>query len=836
MDMTLSEKIAFCSGTDFWHTKDYSRFGIPSMMMCDGPNGLRRQQDAADMLGVNESLPATCFPTEALTACSFDEALLSEIGQAIASEAADQGVGMVLGPGANTKRNPLCGRNFEYFSEDPYLSGKLAAAYVRGVQSTGIVSTLKHFACNSQEYKRFSSDSILDERTLREMYLRAFEIAVKEGKPGAVMCAYNKLNGEHCSDSRKLLTDILRTEWGFDGMVVTDWGAMNSRIRSFQAGCDLCMPGGSAYQEKEAEMAVRCGVLHEEDIDLSVERIRRTVTQGLNAVSGFSQKRSGLPEGTPCSGESSGILERRLCSEKTEPEDLKSSADRSERLYREHFNLAARAAQESAVLLKNERGALPLASFAHTVFIGSLAGSPRYQGAGSSHINPWKLESPLEACKGVTYVPGYREDGSTDEKLIWEALKTASSAESVVVFAGLPASYESEGFDRENMKLPEGMNRLIRELSSGDRKLIVVLYSGSAVELPWADEADAILYMGLPGEAGGMALKRLLLGQAVPCGKLAESWPVRYEDVVSSSCYGHGRKDAEYRESIYVGYRYYSTAHAPVRYPFGYGLSYTEFAYSDLKIEGRDITCTVTNVGKAPAKEIVQLYLQPPQTYRTSSGKEVFRPALELCAFDKIRLQPGESAEVHFHLDDRSFAVWDDGWIVPEGTYTVKVGGSSENLPLQAAIQAGGERLSACRMKADEDRRGGSAESVPEWYRNPQGKPSLEDFEQLTGRKIEEKPARKGSFTMDNTVMEMKDHSFIMNIMYKAVKANIAKGFHGRKEIENDPTFRMMLNSAADASLSAMKINGGMKNHVLEGMLEMANGHFLKGIGRMIRS
>lgn len=822
MAMTLAEKIALCSGADFWHTKDYTEHGIPPMMMCDGPNGLRRQADEADMLGVNESMPATCFPTEALTACSFDEELLSEIGHAIALEAADQGVGMVLGPGANIKRNPLCGRNFEYFSEDPYLSGKMAAAYIRGVQSTGTVSSLKHFACNSQEYKRFSSDSILDERTLREMYLRAFEIAVKEGKPGAVMSAYNKINGVHCSDNRKLLTDILRTEWGFDGMVVTDWGAMDDRIRSFQAGCDLCMPGGSAFMEKEAEKAVLSGELREEDIDRSVERIRRTVRQGLDAIARLARDESKLSEGKPCP-------------EKTNTVDRNSSAGRNEKLYRQHFDLAARAAQESAVLLKNDKNALPLASLGRTVFIGALAKSPRYQGAGSSHINPWKLESPLEACEGVTYVPGYHEDGSTDEELIREALDAASPAETIVVFAGLPAAYESEGFDREDMKLPEGMNRLIRELSASDKKLIVVLYSGSVVELPWADEVDAILYMGLPGEAGGTALKNLLLGQASPCGKLAESWPVKYEDVVSSECYGHGRKDAEYRESIYVGYRYYVTAHVPVRYPFGHGLTYTEFTYSDLKIEGRDVTCTVTNTGNVPAKEIVQLYLQSPSDL--PSGRKIFRPALELAAFCKISLQPGESTGVHFRLDDRSFVVWENGWLIPEGTYTVRIGGSSEDLPLEGTICEKQRRLSICQPQSQEaeGRSVSQTGTTPEWYLHPQGKPSREDFEQLIGRKVKEKPLQKGSFTMDNTVMEMKDSSLVMKVMYKAVRSHIAKGFRG-KDIEKDPTFRMMLSSSADASLNSMKISGGMKNYVLEGMLEMANGHVFRGIRRMIHS
>jgi len=770
LNLTLEEKIALCSGADFWHTKEMP--GLPAMMMCDGPHGLRKQEDAADMLGVNESVPATCFPTAVSTACSWDEELLGEIGEAIASEAAANGVGLLLGPGANIKRDPLCGRNFEYFSEDPYLAGKLAAPFIRGAESTGVSTSLKHFALNNQEYKRFSSDSVADERTMRELYLSGFETAVKEGKPSAVMCSYNKVGGVHASDNKWLLTDVLREEWGFDGLVVTDWGAMSDRIKGFRAGCDLNMPGGSAYMEKEAAKAVREGTLSQQDIDRCTERVARLVRKGQKAV------------------------------QDAKPVDME-----------EHYRLAKKAAEESAVLLKNDGALLPLREKSRVVFIGHMAKQLRYQGAGSSHINPWKLTSVCDACPDLPFVQGCDADGNTTEALLQQAEEAAKTAQVAVVFAGLTDKYESEGFDRENMAMPEGHNLLVETVAAANSNTVVVLLCGSAVELPWADKVKAILYMGLPGEAGGEAIRELLFGKVSPSGKLAESWPYRYTDVVTYGYYAHGKKDAHYREGLYVGYRYYTSANVPVRYPFGYGLSYTSFAYSNLKISGNTVTCIVTNTGNRAGKEIVQLYIAPPK------GK-FYRPVRELKGFCKIALAPGESREVAFSLNDRSFATWNAGWVIPGGTYTVLVGGSSENLPLSATMEKPEHVL--------------SAPQVPAWYFAPKGQPTHADFEGLMGHPVEEKPLQKGQFTMDNTVMEMKDYAFVMKIMFKAVESTVAKGFGGKKDYTN-PDFRMMMNSAADASLSGMKISGGMNNYVLEGMLQIANGHFFRGIVTMIK-
>ena len=764
--MTLEDKIALCSGENFWETKKYEKYGIPSLFMCDGPHGLRKQEDVADMLGVNESRKATCFPAEVTTAGSWDPELLTEIGAAIGEEAREQGVGLVLGPGANLKRNPLCGRNFEYFSEDPYLAGKLAAGFIRGAEAQGVSTSLKHFAANSQELSRFTSDSVMDERTLRELYLTAFEIAVKEGRPSTVMCAYPKLNGVHCSDSKALLTDILREEWGFGGMVVTDWGAMSDRIEGFRAGCDLNMPGGSDYMEKDVLKAVKDGTLPESCVEDSARRVLKLVFRAAETL------------------------------------NKQASCD-----YEAHHTLARRAAAEGAVLLKNEGGILPLKQDAKIAVIGAMAKNLRYQGAGSSHINPTKLAQPLDFLPDAIYASGCDERGDTTDALLKEARAAAQQAEVAVVFAGLPDRYESEGFDRDNMKMPTGLLRMIEAVAGANPNTVVVLLCGSAVECPWADRVKGILYMGLPGQAGGEAISDLLYGCVNPGGKLAESWPFAYEDVPSSEIYGK-TTDALYQEGVYVGYRYYDKAGVPVRWPFGYGLSYTTFAYSDLTVEGDSVSVNVKNTGKCAGAEVVQLYILEPQD-------GLYRPLRELKGFQKVFLQPGESQTVTFSLTGRSFAVWQDGWKIPAGTYDACVGG------LTVSIEKPGEVLS---IPIWQD---GS------WYERCTGKPNQTDWEAMLGHTYTPPVLKKGSFTMDNTVMEMKDYSLIMKIMFKSVEATIAKGFGGKKDYEN-PEFRMLMNSSAGSPLRSMMISGGMKGGVLPGMLEMANGHFFRGIRKMI--
>ena len=765
--MTLEDKIALCSGENFWETKKHEKYGIPSLFMCDGPHGLRKQEDVADMLGVNESRKATCFPAEVTTAGSWDPELLTEIGAAIGQEAKEQGVGLVLGPGANLKRNPLCGRNFEYFSEDPYLAGKLAAGFIRGAEAQGIGSSLKHFAVNSQELSRFTSNSVLDDRTLRELYLTAFEIAVKEGNPSTVMCAYPKLNGVHCSDSKRLLTDILRTEWGFGGMIVTDWGAMNDRIEGFRAGCDLNMPGGSDYMEKEVLQAVKDGTLPESCVDDSARRVLELVFRAA--------------------------------------ETLKAPASCD---YKAHHALAKRAAAEGAVLLKNEGGILPLQQGAKIAVIGAMAKNLRYQGAGSSHINPTGLSQPLDFLPDAIYAPGCDERGDTTDALLEEARKAAQQAEVAVIFAGLPDRYESEGFDRDDMKLPVGHLRMIEAVVSANPNTVVVLLCGSTVECPWADEVKAVLYMALPGQAGGEAIAELLYGRISPSGKLAESWPIAYGDVPSSEVYDK-TADALYQEGVYVGYRYYDKAGVPVRWPFGYGLSYTTFAYSDLTAEGDTVSVSVKNTGTCAGAEVVQLYVEAPQD-------GLHRPLRELKGFRKVFLQPGESRTVTFPLTDRSFAVWQDGWKVPGGAYAVCIGG------LRVEMEKNGDVLPVPARQGDS------------WYERCTGKPNFADWEATLERKYTPPVLKKGSFTMENTVEEMKDYSLIMKIMYKATERVIAKGNGGKIDYEN-PNFRMQMASSAGAPIRSMMISGGMKGGVLPGMLEMANGHFFRGIRKMIK-
>jgi len=771
-EMSLQEKIAFCTGADFWHTKELPRQGIPAIKMSDGPHGLRCQEGEADMIGINKALPATCFPAAVTAGATWNRELYAAEGEAIGKEALAAGVSVVLGPGCNIKRNPLGGRNFEYISEDPYFVGKMAAAFIRGQQSTGAASSLKHFAANSQEYKRQNGDSQMDERTLREISLAAFEIAVKEGHPCTVMCAYNKINGVHCSDSKKLLTDILRSEWGFDGTVVTDWGALNDRIKGFQAGCDLHMPGGSRFMERAAIEAVGKGILSETDIDASVERILRLVEKAQQA--------------------------------KSSPMDLDA-----------HHALAQTVAEQGAVLLKNEDGILPLSS-PDMVLIGHMAKEMRYQGTGSSHINPTRLVNLTEAMSGIPFADCCDAQGNVTEDALRGAAQAAKAHEIAVVVAGLPEIYESEAFDREHMGLPEGHSRMIETVAAANPDTVVVLLGGSAMELPWADKVKAILYMGLPGQAGGQAIANLLTGRANPCGRLTETWPISYSDVGSKDTFG--KRNVEYREGIYVGYRYYDKAGKAVRYPFGHGLSYTTFTYSDMKADGRTVSVLVTNSGAVKGVEVVQLYIAPPKD-------GLFRPEKELKGFDRVELEPGESKTVEFALDDRSFAIWNDGWKIPGGIYGIWIGSSSQDIRLKAEIEVSGVSLPAPSWQA------GS------WYETLKGEPGRAEWEKLMGHPVVIQPeAKKGSFTMDNSCMEMKDSSLIMKIQYKVTENIIAKDFGGKKDL-SDPAYRMTLICATDCPLRSVIISGGgvMTDRLAAGLLLMANGHYLKGIAAMLK-
>lgn len=786
--LTLGQKIALGSGSDFWHTKALDEAGVPALKMSDGPSGLRCQPDAGDMLGLNESLPAVCFPAAVTTACTFDPELVERVGRAIGEEALAQGVGVVLGPGANIKRSPLCGRSFEYFSEDPLLAGELAAAWIRGVEATGAGASLKHFACNNQEYLRFMSDSILEERTLREIYLAPFERAVREGRPSTVMSAYNLVNGVHCSSNHTLLTDILREEWGFDGCVVTDWGGMRDRTEGYAAGCDLSMPGGTATGEAEALAAVQAGELDAAAVDRSALRVIKLM---LRAQEAFDTAH--------------------------EPVDMQA-----------HHDLAREVACRGAVLMKNEGGLLPLAGVNPTrvAFIGDMACNPRYQGAGSSHINPWKLVTPMEACPEALFAQGCDEAGDTTDALIAEAVAAAQAAEAAVVFAGLPASYESEGFDRSSLTMPAGQVRLIHAVVEANPKTVVVLMAGAVVEMPWFEDVAAVLYMGLAGEAVGEAARDLLFGAAEPAGRLAETWPLAFRDCPCSPWYAASPshvsyRDAYYVEGVYVGYRYFETADVPVRLPFGFGLSYAPVAIEGVRVERTgDAACEVFVRVANPSLErassdVVQVYVAPAE-------RVGYRPTRELRAFAAVQLAAGETRELRFSLDARDFSVWhNDAWRVAGGAYLLQVGVNARKIACEAPVEVAGEEL--------------VLDDVPAWYLDPQGAPSLEDFEGLLGRKIPLKPsARRGTYTLENSVIDLAQTSTIARIMCFFMKKAVAARCEGPAD-DTNPEYRIQIASSVGSSLASLRITSGMRGYLFEGLLEIANGHLLRGLRLMMK-
>lgn len=655
--MTLEEKASLCSGRDFWHTKAVERLGVPSVLMCDGPHGLRKQVGEGDHLGIHESIETNCYPTASALAASFDRAVLETLGTALGQECRAEGVGMLLGPGVNLKRSPLCGRNFEYFSEDPYLAGQLAAAYIRALQAEGVAACVKHFAANNQETRRMSGSSQVDERTLHELYLPAFEAAVKEGGARSVMCAYNAVNGTYCSENHALLTDILRKQWGFRGFVVTDWGAVKDRVKGLEAGVDLEMPGGPGAQDGEIVRAVRSGALDEAVLDQAVLRMLR-----------FAREAADLHQpGVTVDRSAHGLLSRTL-------------------------------AEECAVLLKND-GVLPLPETASAAFLGAFAERPRYQGAGSSHINVPHPVAALEAAAGkkVVYAKGYDlHDPSRNAALLEEAVAAARRAETAVIFAGLPDSFETEGCDRETMALPKAQNILIEAVAAVNPRTVVVLHGGSAMELPWLDRVAAVLLMHLGGEQVGAATVRLLYGAANPSGKLAETWPKRLEDNPSYLNFPGEDGVVTYAEGVFVGYRYYDKKAMEVLFPFGHGMSYTTFAYEDLQLDRDTMTdeetltvrCTIRNTGDRPGKEAVQLYVRP-------MGGAVRRPVRELKGFEKVELAPGEAKMVRFTLDCRSFAYYEPklhDWFVESGVNTIEIGASSRDIRLRAEVTVTGTR------------------------------------------------------------------------------------------------------------------------------------------------
>ena len=650
-ELTLEEKCALLSGAETFKTRGMPKHGIPQIWLSDGPHGLRKQAGESDHLGLNPSVPATCFPTASAIANSWDAALGEEIGAALGEEAAAQEVSVVLGPGLNMKRNPLCGRSFEYFSEDPYLAGKLAAGYIRGIQSKGVAACPKHFAVNSQETRRMASDSIVDERTLREIYLTGFEIAVKEGHPRSIMSSYNLVNGMYANENKHLLMEILRGEWGFDGAVITDWGGSNDHALGVKNGSTLEMPAPGGDSVRELLAAVESGKISESDIDARLSELLPLVFDTKAALDAA-------------------------------PREFDAAA---------HHALARRAAEESLVLLKNEGSLLPLAAGTKVAVIGDFAKNPRYQGAGSSMVNSTQVDVLLDKLidselNVIGYQQGFDRHGKPDAALQKSACELATQADTVILCMGLDEIAESEGLDRSNLRLAQNQVDLLQAVAAVNPKIVVVLYSGSVVETPWLDNCQALLYAALGGQAGAGAVADALTGKVNPCGKLAETWPLAYADIPSAADFATRRKTVEYREGLYIGYRYFTTAEKAVRFPFGYGMSYTTFAYSDMAADEQGVSLTVTNTGSVAGTEIVQLYV-------AKKNSELFRPAKELKGFARVTLAPGEKQRITIMLDDKAFRFWNvkaNRWEIEGGEYELLVGASVEDIRLCEKISVHG--------------------------------------------------------------------------------------------------------------------------------------------------
>lgn len=795
-EMTLEEKASLCSGLNFWHTKPIERLDIPSIMLTDGPHGLRKQVEESDQLGLSESVPATCFPTASALAATWNRELIYQVGQALGEECRQGKVGVILGPGANIKRTPLCGRNFEYFSEDPFLSGEIAKSHINGVQSQGIGASLKHYAVNNQEYRRMTIDAIVDERALREIYLAGFEIAVKGAQPWTVMCAYNRVNGIYCCEHPYLLNDALKTQWKHEGLVVTDWGAMNERVDALIAGLELEMPGSNNGNDAMIVSAVQSGELDQAALDRSVERILTMVFKA----------------------------------QETHAEDFAYDADA-------HHTLARRVAGEGAVLLKNEKKTLPLTKGVKVALLGAFASTPRYQGAGSSIINPSRLDTLYqemikiagEDC--ITYAPGYAiKEMRVNQFLINEAVNAAQDADVVVINVGLPDSFEVEGLDRTHLRLPESHNRLIEAVAKVHNKVIIVLSNGSPVEMPWVGEVQAILEGYLGGQAGAGGAADILYGIVNPSGKLAETFPIHLEDTPSHRYYPGGPKTVEYRESLYVGYRFYRSVGKEVLFPFGYGLSYTTFAYDNLRLSQDVITdqdtlsvnVSVRNTGDIAGKEIVQLYVSP-------HAPAAFRPKAELKGFEKVFLQPGESKELTFKLDRRAFAHFSTSikdWQVESGVYQILVGASSNQIHLHRDVTI--KSTQADVPIPPQDRH-------PAYVNFPaDASIGQEDFATLIQRPLPSNTIIKGEPATINTPISDMKNSFVGRQIAKRMQKQV----QGLIEDDPDnPNAQMMRAVVGEAPLRMiMMMSNQMNREMVNALLLMINGKFFKGLSLFLKA
>ena len=776
--LNLEQKCALLSGDTVFTTRGYKNAGVPPITLSDGPNGVRKQAGAADHLGLNPSVPATCFPTAATVACSWDPALGEEIGRAMGEEAAAQEVAVLLGPGLNTKRSPLCGRNFEYFSEDPYLSGKMAAAYVRGIQSEGISACPKHFAVNSQELRRMASDSVVDERTLRELYLTGFEIVVKEAHPKALMSSYNLINGIYANENAHLLQDILREEWGFDGAVVTDLGGSNDHALGVKNGSTLEMPapGGDAVRELLA--AVRSGKIIEADVDARLDELLTLVLDTHAAVERHSRS---------------------------------FDADA-------HHALARRAAGESVVLLKNDDALLPLAEGTRVAVIGDFAETPRYQGAGSSAVNSIKVDTFLDCLNdsglySVGFAPGFDRQGKPDAAKQAEAVALAAEADAVLLCLGLDEIKESEGLDRADMKLADNQIELLQAVREANPNTVVIVNAGASLETPWLAHCKALVYGALGGQAGAGAMVDVLTGKINPGGKLAETWANAYADTPARDHFAGPGRTVQYREGLYVGYRYYQTAGVPVAFPFGHGLSYTQFAYSDLHADAHSATLTVTNTGDRAGAEIVQLYVAKPNA-------EIFRPAQELKAFAKVQLAAGESKTVTLTLDDKAFRYWNtrtDSWEMEGGTYELRVGASSADIRLTAAVEViGTDALNPYAGKALPHYQSGKVQTVPD-----------AEWETLLGRPI---PDDRVEIDRNMTLGELNHGRSPLGWLVWAVLTALLNASYKKGKPDLNVLFQYNMPLRALAKMT----NGAISMGMVDGIVMEVQGFWVIGLVRVI--
>jgi beta-glucosidase len=759
-EMTLDEKASLLSGANFWNSKAIKRLGIPSIILTDGPHGLRRQVGKADHLGLNQSIPATCFPTAAALATSWDKGLLEQVGTAIGAEAAANGVSALLGPGINIVRDPLAGRAFEYFSEDPYITGTLASAMVKGIQSNGIAATPKHFAVNSQEHMRMSIDEVVDERTMRELYLEAFRRVVQDAKPKLLMTSYNKVNGTYANENTHLLQDILKNEWQYSGAIVTDWGGNNDRVAGLYAGSTLEMPSSNGTTDKEIVEAVKNGLLAESVVDEQVGKFLKLVFETTEAI-----KRAPSVN------------------------------------YEVHHSLAVEAAEKSMVLLKNEHNFLPIKPNTRVALIGDFADVPRYQGSGSSLVNPTRLVSALEAFREddavelVGYEPGFKRTGGKSAALIRKAAALAERAETVIVFLGLDEIKEAEGIDRDTMKLPDNQLLLLEKIQAIHENVVVVISAGSVIELPFDDDIAALIHGSLTGQGTGTAIANLITGRYNPSGKLAVTYPYSYSDTPTARYFPGKESTAEHREGLYVGYRYYETAKVAVRYPFGYGLSYTSFAYSDIVASKTKVTFSITNNGDRSGTEIAQVYINPPTS-------NIFRPARELKGYARVTLQPGETRQVTVLFDDHAFAHYNQaagGWVVAPGRYTVEVGASVRDVRLQSTVLFEGDQVPSNY----------DLSKLAEYFSGEIKNVSQEAFETLLGRPL--LPAlwdRKAKLSYDDTVAQLQYGNIRGRLFYwllRSVRRTLI--LFGKPHIANTVVFIMNLPISKISNFAGGKIS-----------------------------